>query len=416
MWRKGTALIPSYTAFAVTNLLERYYAELVDYGFTASMEDDLDAIANGEKDLDGWLRPFYFGDEAGTTDLTRLGLRRATTGGEIDLDLPSIYQIPIGVDEDGTEVVVRVGRYGATLQRGEERRPVPAETEPDTLTVARALELLAEGTGDRDVGVDPESGLTVVARLGRFGPYVQLGTTEEVEGRPKTASLFQTMTPATVTLDEALALLSLPRALGDDAEGREVTALNGRYGPYLKAGQETRSLPDEPSLFTVTLDEALALFAQPKTRGRRAAAEPLAVLGDDPNSGKPITVRKGRFGPYVTDGETNASLRTGDDPASLTIERAAELLQDRRDRGPVTRPTRKKAGAKKASAKKATKKAAAKKTTTKTTAAKTTSAKATASKRTTAKKAAPAKAAASTMAGAVSADATAGDRGAAPAT
>ena len=184
MWKKGTALIPSYTAFAVTNLLERYYAELVDYGFTAAMEDDLDAIANGEKDLDAWLRPFYFGDEAGTTELARLGLRRAT-GGEIDLDLPSIYTIPIGQDEEGTDVVVRVGRYGATLQRGEERRPLPAETEPDTLSVERALELLAEGTGDVEVGPDPETGLTVVARQGRFGPYVQLGTTEEVEGQPE---------------------------------------------------------------------------------------------------------------------------------------------------------------------------------------------------------------------------------------
>jgi len=390
VWRKGTALIPSYTAFAVTNLLERYYAELVDYGFTAAMEDDLDAIAAGEKDLDGWLRPFYFGDEKGTTELARLGLRRAT-GGEIDLDLPSIYTIPIG-DDDGTAVVVRVGRYGATLQRGEERRPLPAEIEPDTLTVERALELLAEGSGDRDVGEDPESGLMVVARQGRFGPYVQLGRTDEVEGRPKTASLFQSMTPATVTLDEALRLLRLPRVLGQDEKGEEVTALNGRYCPYHKAGTETRSLPDESSLFTVTLDEALALFAQPKTRGRRAAAAPLRELGDDPASGKPMTLRKGRFGPYVTDGETNASLRTGDDPETLTIERAAELLQDRRDRGPSTKPTRKKATSKKAGAKKAgAKKAGAKKaaTTTKGAATKTSAAKPIA-KKATAMRAAPA--------------------------
>jgi len=382
VWRKGTALIPSYTAFAVTNLLERYYAELVDYGFTAAMEDDLDAIANGEKDLDAWLRPFYFGDEAGTTELARLGLRRAT-GGEIDLDLPSIYTIPIGQDEDGQDVVVRVGRYGATLQRGEERRPLPEETEPDTLTVERALELLAEGSGDIEVGADPSSGLLVVARQGRFGPYVQLGTAEEVEGRPKTASLFQSMTPATVTLEEALSLLSLPRVLGEDAEGREVTALNGRYGPYLKAGTDTRSLPDEPSLFTVTLEEALALFAQPKTRGRRAAAAPLRELGDDPASGKAVTLRKGRFGPYVTDGETNASLRTGDDPETLTIERAAELLQDRRDRGPSTRPTRAKKATRKTTAKKkaTAKKATAKKTTTKSAAAEKTAAKKTAAKK-----------------------------------
>jgi DNA topoisomerase-1 len=379
VWKKGTALIPSFTAFAVTNLLERYYAELVDYGFTASMEDDLDAIAAGEKDLDAWLRPFYFGDEAGTTELARLGLRRAT-GGEIDFDLPSIYTIPLGKDEDGVDVVVRVGRYGATLQRGEERRPVPSETEPDTLDVERALELLAEGTGDREVGVDPESGLTVVARQGRFGPYVQLGAQGEVEGRPKTASMFQTMTPATVTLDEALQLLSLPRLVGVDADGNEVTAQGGRYGPYLKAGTDTRSLPDEPSVFSVTLDEALALFAQPKSRGRRAPAPPLRVVGEDPASGKPIELKQGRFGPYVTDGETNASLRTGDDPSTVSLARAAELLQDRRDRGPSTRPARgrgtkkaatKKAGAKKAGAKRATaKKATAKKATSKQAAAK----------------------------------------------
>ena len=230
-----------------------------------------------------------------------------------------------------------------------------------------------------ELGQDPATGLAVVARQGRFGPYVQLGTPDEVEGKPKTASLFQAMTPATITLDEALALLSLPRVLGEDAAGNEVTALNGRYGPYLKAGADTRSLPDEPSLFTVTLDEALALFAQPKTRGRRAAAAPLRELGDDPASGKPMTVRNGRFGPYVTDGETNASLRTGDDPSTITVARAAELLQDRRDRGPSTRPTKargakksaKKATAKKATAKKATaKKAPAKKATAKKAAAK----------------------------------------------
>jgi DNA topoisomerase I len=382
VWKKGTALVPSFTAFAVTNLLENYFAELVDYGFTAAMEDDLDAIAAGEKDLDAWLRPFYFGNEAGTTDLARLGLRRAT-GGEIELDLPSIYTIPIGVDDDGTDVVVRVGRYGATLQRGDERRPLPPETEPDDLTITRALELLAEGTGDIELGADPETGLMIVARQGRFGPYVQLGVIGEVEGKPKTASLFAEMTPATVTFDEAIKLLSLPRALGLDAEGREVTAQNGRYGPYLKAGSDTRSLPSEPSLFTVTLDEALALFAQPKSMRRRAAATPLRELGDDPASGKPVTVRKGRFGHYVTDGETNASLRTGDDPETITIERAAELLGDRRERGPVTRTTRT-AKKKSATKKTATKKAATKatKTATKKTAAKGTK-KAAATKRST---------------------------------
>ena len=365
VWKKGNALVPTFTAFAVTNLMEGYFSELVDYGFTASMEDDLDAIAAGEKDLDAWLRPFYFGDDKGTTELARLGLRRAT-GGEIEMDLPSIYSIPIGTDEEGTPVVVRVGRYGATLQRGEERRPLPIETEPDTLDVDRALALLAEGTGDRELGVDPDSGLVVLARQGRFGPYVQLGQADQVEGKPKTSSMFQTMTPATITFDEALALLSLPRVLGTDPAGNEVTAQNGRYGPYLKAGEETRSLPNEEALFTIGLDEALAVLAQPKQRGRRAAAAPLRELGEDPASGKPVTVRQGRFGPYVTDGDTNASLRTGDDPSTISMDRAAQLLQDRRDRGPSAprartakkAPAKKKAAAKKAPAKK---KAAAKK-------------------------------------------------------
>jgi len=365
VWRKGTALVPSFTAFAVTNLLEQYFGELVDYGFTAAMEDDLDAIANGEKDLDAWLHPFYFGDDEGETELARLGLRRAT-GGEIDLDLPSIYTIPLGTDGDGEDVVVRVGRWGAALQRGEERRPLPPDVEPDTLTVERAVELLAEGTGDRELGTDPATGLEVVARQGRYGPYVQLGSPEEVDGKPKTASLFQAMTVATVTLEEALALLALPRVLGTDAAGHEVTAQNGRYGPYLKAGRETRSLADEDSIFTVTLDDALALFAQPKVRGRRAAATPLRELGDDPATGKAVSLRKGRYGPYVTDGETNASLRTGDDPDTLTMDRAAELLQDRRDRGPATRPRTRKAATKKAATKKAaTKRAAATKKATK---------------------------------------------------
>jgi DNA topoisomerase-1 len=391
VWKKGSALVPSFMAFGLMNMMERYFADLVDYGFTAAMEDDLDAIAAGEKDLDGWLRPFYFGDEAGETQLARLGLRRATTG-ETDFDLPSIYTIPIG-ESDGEQVVVRVGRYGPQLQRGEERRPLPPETEPDSLTLERALELLAEGTGDREVGIDPETGLTIIARNGRFGPYVQLGTAEEVTGKPKTSSLFQFMTPASVTLDEAIQLLSLPRVLGVDAAGEEIEALNGRYGPYLKAGKETRSLPDEEALFTVTLDEALALLAQPKTRGRRAPAAPLRELGADPGSGQPVVVRQGRFGPYVTDGETNASLRTGDDAATISIERAAELLQDRRDRGPSKRPAKKRATAKKATAKKA----AAKKTAKKSPAKKATAKKAAARKAPAAAKAAAAKAGAAEL-------------------
>jgi len=256
---------------------------------------------------------------------------------------------------------------------------------PDELTVERAQELLSAPSGDRTIGTDPASGLPVVARAGRFGPYVQLGETDpNSKTRPLTASLFKTMALDTVTLDDALRLLSLPRVVGTDpADNAEIEALNGRYGPYLKKGTDTRSLASEEDLFTVTLEEALALFAQPKTRGRAAAAAPLKELGNDPVSGKPMVVKSGRFGPYVTDGETNASLRKGDEPESLTDERAAELLADRRAAGPAKKRagragaarkstgTAKKAGAKKAGAKKAgAKKTAAKKTAAKKTAAK----------------------------------------------
>jgi len=319
--RQGQALVPEFLAFAVVNLLEQHFARLVDYEFTARMEDDLDEIAAGEEARTEWLRRFYFGadDDEGLKELVaHLG----------DIDAREINTLPI----PGSDIVVRVGRYGPYLERDGQRQTLPPDIAPDELTPERAEELLAQGRQERELGVDPETGSVVVVRAGRYGPYV----TEAVEGeeKPRTASLFRSMSPETVTLDEALRLLTLPRTLGD-VDGEPVIAANGRYGPYVKKGSETRSLESEEQLFTATLDDAIALLAAPKTRGRRTAAPPLKELGDDPVTGKPIVLKDGRFGPYVTDGETNASLRAGDSIEEMTPERARELLQARRERGPA---------------------------------------------------------------------------------
>jgi len=345
--KRGSALVPSFTAFAVVGLLERYFASLVDYNFTAAMEDELDGIASGAEEALPYLERFYFG----TGDDGGLGLRRLVADQLAEIDAREVNSIPIGSDPSGTPVVVRVGRYGPYLQRGDERAPVPAELAPDELTIERALELLAAPSGDRVLGEDPETGEPIVLRSGRFGPYVQVGMPEESAegegngrsrsaktGKPRTASLLASMRPETLTLEEALQLLRLPRVLGTDEAGVEVVVANGRFGPYVKRGSDTRSLPSEAALFTCTLEEALALLAQPKTMRRRAAAAPLAELGPDPATGKPMVLREGRFGPYVTDGETNASLRRGDAPESLTAERAAELLAERRAAPPRERP------------------------------------------------------------------------------
>jgi DNA topoisomerase-1 len=273
-----------------------------------------------------------------------------------DIDARDINSIPIGGPDSG--IVVRVGRYGPYLQRGDgERASVPEDLTPDELTEARAQELLEAGSTDRDLGPDPETGLPVVVKAGRFGPYVQVGSAEEAIAagtKPKTASLLSGMDPATITLADAIKVLSLPRVVGaDPGGGEEIVATNGRYGPYLKKGSDSRSLESEDQLFTVTLDEALAMFAQPKARrGRGAAVPPLRELGPDPQTNAPILLKEGRFGPYVTDGTTNASLRKGDTVEGITSERAAELLADRRSAGPSTRGR----GAKKAAG--ATKKAA----------------------------------------------------------
>jgi len=369
VWKRGQALVPSWSAFAVVQLMEGHFAGEVDYAFTARMEDQLDEIATGSRERVPFLSAFWFGNGSeGLTTLIDLAMANA--------DPAQVNAIPLGKDDDGDAVVVRNGRYGPYVKRGEDTASVPPDLPPDELTVARALELLAAPKGDEPIGSDPDSGLPVYVKTGRYGPYVQLGDADTLpEGtRPKMASLFKDMSPSSLALEDALRLLSLPRTVGaDPASGEEIVALNGRYGPYLKKGEDTRSLASEAELFTVTVDAAVALFAEPKRRGRAAASAPLRELGPDPVSGKPMVVKDGRYGPYVTDGETNASLRSrdGDTVEGLTVERAADLLQARRDAGPAKRGGRKKAAAKKTTAKKAAaKKAAAKKTAAKKTAAK----------------------------------------------
>lgn len=369
VFKKGSALVPTWLAFAVTRLLEDHFGDLVDYDFTAEMEEDLDRIANGDADRVQWLSQFYFGGDrpAGGQPVDELGGLRALVENLGEIDAREVNSIPIG---EG--IVLRVGRYGPYIERGEERASVPDDLAPDELTLEKAEELLAAPSGDRDLGVDPDSGREIVAKAGRYGPYVTEVLPEDApkSAKPRTASLFKTMQLDTVTLEDALRLLTLPRVVGTDpASGEEITAQNGRYGPYLKKGTDSRSLTSEDQLLEITLDEALVIYAQPKQRGRAAAAAPLRELGNDPVSGKPVVVKDGRFGPYVTDGETNATLRKGDEVESVTIERAAELLAEKRSKGPAKK-TAKKAPAKKAAAKKAAPKStAAKKTAAKKTAA-----------------------------------------------
>ena len=368
VWKKGKSLVPAFRAFAVVNLLQTYFADLVDYQFTAEMESQLDDIADGRQDLEPWLHKFYFGNPAATTELARRGLEHMTHD-QHDFDFAAINSIELGSAPDGLAVSVRSGRYGPYLVHGEDRVSIPEATEPDSLSVERALELLSAPSNDRQLGVD-ESGQAIFLKAGRYGPYVQVGEVSDPKDKPKTASLFSTMSPETITLQDALRLLSLPRDVGRHPDdGEPVLAQNGRYGPYLTWGKETRSLESEDQIFTIDLPAALALLAQPKQRGRRAAAGPLKDLGEDPVTKRHVVVRSGRFGLYVTDGEVNATLRLGDTPETITLDRAAELLAERRNAEPSSRASRpikkapaKKATAKKAPAKKATaKKAAAKK-------------------------------------------------------
>ncbi|MGW5240669.1 type I DNA topoisomerase [Monashia sp. NPDC004114] len=360
VFTKGQALVPTWLAFAVTRLLEEHFTELVDYEFTASMEEDLDRIANGDEGRVDWLKRFYFGDEATSGE----GLKHLVDDlGEIDAK--EISTIPLG---DG--MVVRVGRYGpyveevaptgvnletgeipddATVSATPRRATITDDVAPDEMTPERARELLDVAADDgRVLGQDPATGRDIVAKAGRYGPYITevieegptqngSGTRKAAKAKPRTASLFKDMELASIDLDTALKLLSLPRVVGKDAEGVEITAQNGRYGPYLKRGTDSRSLVTEQQLFDITLEEALAIYAQPKQRGRAAAAAPLKELGTDPVSGKPVVVKDGRFGPYVTDGDTNATLRKDDDPAEITPERGFELLAEKRAKGPTTR-------------------------------------------------------------------------------
>jgi len=320
VYKKGTALVPTFVAFSVTQLLERHFDRLVDYDFTARLEDDLDRIAAGAEERVAWLRRFYFGDGDP-------GLHALVTDHLEGIDAREINSIAI----PGSDIVVRVGRYGPYLERGEQRASVPEDLPPDELTAAVAEELLARPAGaERELGTHPETGRTIVAKDGRYGPYVTEVLPEGEEGKPRTASLFASMSLDTLTLDDAVRLLTLPRRL-QGTNGEEIVVANGRYGPFVKRGSETRSLASEEQLLTLTVEQAEELLAQPKQRrGRGAPKPPLKDLGPDPQSGKPLVVKDGRFGPYVTDGETNASLRRGDTPEGITLERAVELLAERR--------------------------------------------------------------------------------------
>ncbi|HYP45518.1 MAG TPA: type I DNA topoisomerase [Propionibacteriaceae bacterium] len=356
VFKKGSALVPTWLAFAVTRLLEEHFPKLVDYAFTAEMEEILDQIAGGNAERLQVLTAFYFGAE------DREGLQQLVS--ELgDIDARRLSTFAVGGVDDG--IVVRVGRFGTYVEDDQgNRASVSDDVAPDELTVDLARELLANPMGaERELGADPETGHLIVARNGRFGPYVTEILPEDApknskNAKPRTGSLFATMSLEAVTLEEGLRLMSLPRVVGTDSDGVEITAQNGRYGPYLKKGTDSRSLTSEEQIFTVTLDEAQAIYAQPKQRGRAAAKPPLKELGPDPVSGAPMVVRDGRFGAYVTDGEFNATLRRGDEIETLTMERAAELLAEKRAKGPApkkrssTTSTVKKAPAKKTPAKK----------------------------------------------------------------
>ena len=401
---RGQALVPTWLAFAVTRLLEENFAELVDYDFTASMERDLDRIAAGEEDRVAWLRRFYNGQGgAGTEQAAQAAsneleaaaaaLRAQGLKGLVD-NLGEIDARAVNSIEIGEGITLRVGRYGPYLEDAEGKRAnVPADLAPDELTVDKARELFTRAADDgRELGVDPASGHVIIAKDGRYGPYVtevlpEPEETAEAEAtktaktakstktkkttkaakaakpKPRTASLLRSMDLSTVTLEQALDLLSLPRVVGQDPEsGEDITAQNGRYGPYLKKGTDSRSLETEEQIFTVTLEQALEIFAQPKRRrGQAAARGPLRELGQDPATDKPVVIKDGRFGPYITDGQTNVTVPRSEDPATISAERAFELLADKRAKGPAKKRT-----TRKTAAKKTTKKAATKKTTAKT--------------------------------------------------
>jgi DNA topoisomerase-1 len=354
--KRGRALVPTFLAFSVTGLLETHFTKLVDYDFTASMEEDLDKIAAGEAGRVDWLRDFYYGVDG------QPGLN------ELSLDLGVIDARATNTMKLSDTIEIRVGRYGAYLQENlpdtdRKLANIPEGLAPDELTLAKAIELLAAPSGERDLGIDPKTNFEVVAKSGRFGPYItEIFPEEPVElndkgepkkkrkkkdaPKPKTASLLSTMNLDTITLDDALQLLSLPRVLGTNSAGEEITVQNGRYGPYLKAGPDSRTLTSEEQLFSINLDEALEIYSKPKERRRGVAKPPLKELGVDPGTEKQVIIKDGRFGMYVTDGETNATLRRGDTLEAMTLERGLELLAGRRaweaENGPSPKKSRKK--------------------------------------------------------------------------
>jgi len=337
--KRGRALVPTFLAFSVTGLLEQHFGKLVDYEFTASMEEDLDRIANGEEDRITWLTKFFFGTE-GNPGLEALAA-----------DLGAIDAQQINTMKMGEDIEIRVGRYGAYIQKGigDDRKfaNIPETMAPDELTLEVAIDLLAQPSGERELGVHPETNLPLIAKSGRFGPYVtevfpepemvvdkKTGELKKPRKKkdapkPKTASLLSTMSLDTITIEDALKLMSLPRTLGD-YEDAPITVQNGRYGPYMTHGSDSRTLTSEDQLFAITLDEAIELYKQPKVRRRGVAKPPLKDLGIDPASQKSVLVKDGRFGIYITDGETNATLRRGDNVEFLTLERGLELLAGRR--------------------------------------------------------------------------------------
>ncbi len=350
VWKKGTSLVPSFKAFSVIALLEKHFDTLVDYAFTAKMEDELDAIAEGQERAEPWLSRFYFGSDTppvpgekgkpganktASTNGAGFGLKQKVADRLDEIDARAINTLSLGDDAEGRAIVVRVGKFGPYLQRGEETASLPEDLPPDELTLEKAAAFLAAPSNERLLGVDPKTGQSVYGKAGRYGAYVQLGDVKKEKGaaKPKTSSLLQSMKLDAISLEDALRLLSLPRVVGQSTEGRTIEARLGPYGPYVSDGKESRSLGSEEEVFTVTRDGALALLAQPKSPMRRARAkEPLKTLGEDLVSKKTIVLRSGKFGFYVTDGETNATLKQGDMPDSISPERAQELLQLRRDR------------------------------------------------------------------------------------
>ncbi len=348
-FKKGTALVPTFTAMAVVGLLEKHFSNLLDYEFTARLEDDLDAISRGESHNINYLKEFYFGNG-------HPGLKPLVELGQTTIDPREVCGLPLGFAEDGTQIEVRIGRFGPFITNGTLRTSVPEQTAPDELDVAHALELLHTSKESEPLGAHPETQEPIFLKNGPYGPYVQLGESVDGQPRPKMASLLSNISPSEVTLETAVKLLSLPRTLGVHPESKEpIVAANGRFGPYIKCGVDTRTIPmDRLSPIDITLEQALELLAQQKTRGRGAASkpQPLRELGAHPGSGLTLTVLNGRYGPYVSDGTLNASLPKDITPEALTMDQAVTLLQARADKAPVKRGRGGRSAAKKPAAKK----------------------------------------------------------------